>query len=84
MQVRLEYMGSHPVFDANCIEIPTKLVDKSTGEPLRFRPESETLRNYVMKIEHDKNSTDLFRSRNIEFKNHHATGMHSSLPNVSS
>jgi succinate dehydrogenase/fumarate reductase flavoprotein subunit len=64
--------GSHLVLDKEGIEIHPEIIDKSTGKPLRFRPENESLRNFVLEIEYDENSTELFKSSNVDLRKAHA------------
>ncbi|MFH1614452.1 MAG: FAD-binding protein, partial [Planctomycetota bacterium] len=52
--------GSHLVLDENGIEIHPDVKDSSTGKPLRFRPENETLRDSILRIQFDETCDDLF------------------------
>ena len=60
--------GSHLVLDKTGIEIHPGVIDKSTGKPLRFKPENESLRNSILEIEYDETSPDLFKSQAIELR----------------
>ena len=60
--------GSHLVLDKEGIEIHPDVIDKSIGEPLKFKPENESLRNSILQIEYDENSPDLFTSRSVELR----------------
>ena len=60
--------GSHLVLDNNGIEIHPNVIDKSTGKPLKFKPENESLRNSVLQIEYNDNSEDFFRIQNIPLR----------------
>jgi succinate dehydrogenase/fumarate reductase flavoprotein subunit len=60
--------GSHLVLAEDGIEIHPDVIDKSTGKPLRFKPENQSLRNSILQIEFDESSPDLFRSKTIELR----------------
>jgi succinate dehydrogenase/fumarate reductase flavoprotein subunit len=60
--------GSHLVLDEKGIEIHPNIIDKSTGKPLKFKPENELLRNSVLQIEYDEKSPDLFKTQTIELR----------------
>ncbi len=60
--------GSHLVLDKKGIEIHSNVIDKSTGEPLRFKPENKSLKNSILQIEYDETSPDLFKSQTIELR----------------
>jgi succinate dehydrogenase/fumarate reductase flavoprotein subunit len=60
--------GSHLVLAEDGIEIHPDVINKATGEALRFKPENESLRNSVLQVEYDESLPDLFRCRNIELR----------------
>ena len=60
--------GSHLVVAEDGVEIHPDIIDKATKKPLKFKPENESLRNSILRIEYDKSSPDLFRCRNIELR----------------
>jgi hypothetical protein len=53
---------------ADGIEIHPDVIDKATGEPLKFKAENQSLRNSILHIEYDENSDDLFSSSTIELR----------------
>jgi hypothetical protein len=55
--------GSYLVVTDDGSEIHPAIKDFSTGKPLKFRPENETLRNSILQLQHDVNSPDLFTCR---------------------
>jgi succinate dehydrogenase/fumarate reductase flavoprotein subunit len=57
--------GSHLVLAKDGIQIHPDVIDKATGKPLKFKPENQQLRNTILKVEFDKNESDLFRCENI-------------------
>ena len=50
------------------IEIHPDVIDKATDGALKFKPENETLRNSILRVEYDSESKDLFRYRNVELR----------------
>jgi hypothetical protein len=60
--------GSHLVVAEDGIEVHPDIIDKTTGKPLKFKPENKSLRNSILQIEYDESSPDLFRCRNIEVR----------------
>jgi succinate dehydrogenase/fumarate reductase flavoprotein subunit len=56
--------GSHLVLADDGIEIHPDVVNKKTGNPLRFKPENESLRNSILQVVYDENSPDLFACKN--------------------
>jgi succinate dehydrogenase/fumarate reductase flavoprotein subunit len=60
--------GSHLVLIEDGVEIHPDVINKATGEALRFKPENESLRNSVLHVEYDESSPDLFRCSNVELR----------------
>ena len=60
--------GSHLVISGDGIEIHPDVMDKSTGKPLKFKSENESLRNSILQIEYDESLPELFKSFNIELR----------------
>ncbi len=60
--------GSHLVLTQDGVQIHSDVIDKATNEPLKFKPENESLRSSVLQIEYDENSPDLFKSNIIELR----------------
>jgi succinate dehydrogenase/fumarate reductase flavoprotein subunit len=60
--------GSHLVLSDDGIEIHPHIVDGTSGKPLKFKPENESLRTCVLRIEYDADEADLFRCRNAELR----------------
>jgi succinate dehydrogenase/fumarate reductase flavoprotein subunit len=60
--------GSHLVLAADGIEIHPDVIDKATNQPLKFKPENQSLRNSILQIEYDQSSPDLFKSSTIELR----------------
>ena len=60
--------GSHLVLADDGIEIHPDVIDKATDGALKFKPENETLRNSILRVEYDSESKDLFRYRNVELR----------------
>jgi len=58
--------GSHLVVSADGNEIHPDVIDKSTGKPLRYKPENEELRKTILKVQLDEGSPDLFKAENIK------------------
>ncbi|MHC4482953.1 MAG: FAD-binding protein [Planctomycetota bacterium] len=57
--------GSYLVLAKDGIEIHPNIIDKDTGEPLIFKPESEMLRNSILRIKYEPQATELFTCENI-------------------
>jgi succinate dehydrogenase/fumarate reductase flavoprotein subunit len=60
--------GSHLVLAEDGIEIHPDVINKATGEALRFERENESLRNSVLQVEYDESSPDLFRCKNVKLR----------------
>ena len=60
--------GSHLVLSEDGIEIHADVIDKNTGKPLKFKPETEALRKSILTIEYDESSPDLFSSTTIDLR----------------
>ena len=60
--------GSHLVLAEDGIEIHPDVIDKATGNPLKFKPENESLRSSILQIQYNENSPDLFQSSQIELR----------------
>ncbi|OHB58458.1 MAG: hypothetical protein A2173_09020 [Planctomycetes bacterium RBG_13_44_8b] len=60
--------GSHLVLAEDGIEIHPDVINKATGKQLRFKPENESLRNSILKIEYDESEPDLFKCTEIELR----------------
>ena len=60
--------GSHLVLAADGVEIHSDVINKTTGKPLRFKPENEALRNTIMQVVYDEECPDLFTCSNIEVR----------------
>ena len=58
--------GSHLVLAEDGIQIHPDVINKATGEPLRFKPENKALRDSILQIEYDDSSPDLFRCRSVK------------------
>ncbi len=58
--------GSHLVLSDDGIEIHPDVINKATGNALRFKPENESLRKSILHVEYDENSPDLFSCCNVE------------------
>ncbi len=52
--------GSYLVLSAAGTAIHPDVLDRRTGEPLTFKPENETLRDSILRIEYDEEAGDLF------------------------
>jgi len=52
--------GSYLVLSAAGTAIHPDVLDRRTGEPLTFKPENETLRDSILRIEYDEEAADLF------------------------
>jgi len=55
--------GSHLVLSEDGIQIHPDIIDKTTGRPMKFKPENKLLRDSVLQIEYDRTVPDLFRCR---------------------
>ncbi|HSV26711.1 MAG TPA: FAD-binding protein, partial [Sedimentisphaerales bacterium] len=55
--------GSHLVLDAGGIEVHRDVIDRSTGRPLRYKPENKDLRAGILRLEYDGKATDLFKTQ---------------------
>ncbi len=60
--------GSYLVLEKDGREIHPDVIDKETNNPLKFKPENESLRNSILQIEYDESLPDLFESSNIELR----------------
>ncbi len=60
--------GSHLVLVEDGIEIHPDVINKATGDALRFKPENESLRKSVLQVEYDESSPDLFVCSNVELR----------------
>ncbi len=57
--------GSHLVLDEEGIEVHPDVLDPSTGQPLRFKPENLPLRDSVLQVRYDPQAPDLFICRAV-------------------
>lgn len=57
--------GCHIVISEDGIEIHPDVINKTTGKPLKFKPENQALRNLILQIRYDPQATDLFTCENI-------------------
>ena len=55
--------GSHLVLSEDGVQIHPDIIDKTTGRPMKFKPENKLLRDSVLQIEYDRTAPDLFRCR---------------------
>jgi len=60
--------GSHLVLIEDGIEIHPDVINKATGNALRFKPENESLRKCVLQVEYDESAPDLFVCSNVELR----------------
>jgi succinate dehydrogenase/fumarate reductase flavoprotein subunit len=60
--------GSHLVLIEDGVEIHPDVINKATGQALRFKPENESLRKSVLHVEYDESSPDLFTCSNVEIR----------------
>ncbi|MCJ7777548.1 MAG: FAD-binding protein [Sedimentisphaerales bacterium] len=60
--------GSYLVLADDGIEIHPDIINKATSKPLKFKSENEPLRNFILQIECDGSSPDLFRCRNVKLR----------------
>jgi len=58
--------GSHLVRASDGIQIHPDVINKATGEPLKFRPENKALWDSILQIEYDDSLPDLFRCRTVK------------------
>jgi len=58
--------GSHLVLAKDGIAVHRDVVNKATGKPLKFKPENESLRTSILRIEYDAGEADLFRVRSVQ------------------
>ncbi|GAG02358.1 unnamed protein product, partial [marine sediment metagenome] len=57
--------GSHLVLAGDGVEIHSDIINKTTGKPLKFKPENQALRNSILRIRYDPQATELFTCENI-------------------
>ncbi|MFP4053235.1 MAG: oxidoreductase [Phycisphaerae bacterium] len=55
--------GSYCILDPGGVEMHPKLTDPQTGQPFRFRPENELLRNEIVTLWYDPDAEDNFTVR---------------------
>jgi len=60
--------GSHLVVVKDGIEVHPGVINRATGEALKFKPENESLRSSVLQIEYDRDSRGLFRCENVKMR----------------
>ncbi|UCG59236.1 MAG: FAD-binding protein [Phycisphaerales bacterium] len=60
--------GSHLVLAGDGIQIHPDVINKATGEPLKFKPENECLRNSILQVQYDAGSPDLFQCGAVELR----------------
>jgi len=60
--------GSHCILSDDGIEMHPALRDPQTGQPSRFRPENEALRNHILHVGFDPEADDLFQVRNVPLR----------------
>ncbi len=60
--------GSHLVLDDSGREIHPDIKDPDTGNPLKFKPENESLRNRILQIICDNTLEDLFQCNMIDVR----------------
>jgi succinate dehydrogenase/fumarate reductase flavoprotein subunit len=58
--------GSHLVLAEDGAEIHPEIINETTGQTLKFKPENEQLRNSILQVEYDPDEADLFRCNTIE------------------
>ena len=66
--------GSHLVLAEDGVEIHPDVINKTTGKPLKFKPENEALRNSILRIKYDPQAPDLFTCENIPVRKSPADG----------
>ncbi len=54
--------GSHCILDPEGIEMHPKLIDPASGEPYRFKPENESLRQSILHLRYDGEADGLFEA----------------------
>ncbi len=57
--------GSYLVLSPHGIPIHPDIINKTTGEPLAFRPENQDLRGNIFRIRYDEGAPDLFECATI-------------------
>jgi len=57
--------GSYLVLSPDGVLIHPDIVNPTTGEPLKFKPENEDLRNTILQIQYDETSPDLFQTASV-------------------
>jgi len=57
--------GSYLVGAEDGIEMHPDVIDKTTGQALKFKPENQALRNSVLQLQYNLRSEDLFTTRTI-------------------
>jgi succinate dehydrogenase/fumarate reductase flavoprotein subunit len=57
--------GSYLVLSEDGREIYPAIINKAAGKPLKFKPENETLRSSILRIEYDPQADDLFVCESI-------------------
>jgi succinate dehydrogenase/fumarate reductase flavoprotein subunit len=60
--------GSHLVLIDDGVEIHPDVINKATGQALRFKPENEELRKSILQVEYDESSPDLFVCSNVDLR----------------
>ena len=55
--------GSHLVLSEDGIEIHSDVIDNATGQPLKFKPENEELRNSIIQVLYNSQQPDLFECK---------------------
>jgi succinate dehydrogenase/fumarate reductase flavoprotein subunit len=60
--------GSHLVLVEDGTEIHPDVINRTIGEALTFKPENESLRDSILRVEYDPDSPDLFRCENIALR----------------
>jgi len=57
--------GSYLVLSEAGIEVQPRIINPATGEPVRFKPENDALRNCVFRLQYDGRREDLFGCRMV-------------------
>jgi succinate dehydrogenase/fumarate reductase flavoprotein subunit len=60
--------GSHLVLAEDGIQIHPDIINKATGKPLRFKPENESLRSSILRVECNESVPDLFECQSVELR----------------
>ncbi len=60
--------GSHLVVTDDGIEIHPDIIAQTTGKALRFKPEDQSLRDSVLRVEYDDSLRSLFRCENAKLR----------------